>query len=177
VQPSRATRNRSRARVATWNSWSASSGVRYSTASSDGSDSLRIFVLTVRNWPSSPASLPGGSQLRYFVSDSRPTSSASTHSLREQNRKNSQTPVITAFADFSIRKRGGDDTRGLRGGSGSSTSQRRNRARSSSVICFQSRPRSEHQVSSRAERMPYAFSVLNDRPMSRNEARNRQDSW
>lgn len=87
------------------------------------------------------------------------------------------TPVITAFADFSIRKRGGDDTRGLRGGSGSSTSQRRNRARSSSVIRFQSMPRSEHQVSSRAEQMPYAFSVLNDRPMSRNEARNRQDSW
>ncbi|MCP9994372.1 hypothetical protein [Streptomyces albogriseolus] len=97
--------------------------------------------------------------------------------MHEQNRKNSQTPITTAFADFSIRKRGGDDRRGLRGGSGSSTSQRRNQARSRSVIDFQSRPRSEHQVSSSADRMPYAFSVLNDRPMSRNEARNRQDSW
>lgn len=138
---------------------------------------MRIFVLTVRNWPSSPASLPGGSQFRYFVSVSRATSSASTHSLREQNRRNSKTPVITWFADFSNRNRGGAATRGLSGGSGSSTSHRRNRARSKSVICFQSSPRAEHQVSSSAARMLYAFSVLNDRPMSRNEAANRHASW
>ncbi|MGR4880380.1 hypothetical protein ACIPUC_13200 [Streptomyces sp. LARHCF249] len=96
--------------------------------------------------------------------------------MREQNRRNSQTPVITAFADFSVRNCGGEATRVLRGGSGSSTSHRRNRARSRSVTRCQSGPRPEHQVSSSAARMPYAFSVLNDLPMSRKAAGNRRAS-
>jgi hypothetical protein len=52
---------------------------------------------TVRNWPDSPASNPGGVNRSHRGSDSRSATAKSINPVRAQNRKNSHTAVSVAL--------------------------------------------------------------------------------
>ena len=52
---------------------------------------------TVRNWPDSPASKPGGVNRSHRGSDSRSATPASITPVRAQNRSSSHTAVMTAL--------------------------------------------------------------------------------
>jgi hypothetical protein len=99
---------------------------------------------TVRNWPDSPTSNPGGVNRSHRGCDNRSATTASINPVRAQNRSSSHTAVRTALTVDP------DRVRPVR--AGVTSSQCLNRASSASSTCRQSTPRPAHQPRNSAAR-------------------------
>ncbi len=99
---------------------------------------------TVRNWPRSPASNPGGKNRNQRGSDNRSATAWSISPVRAQNRRNSHVAVNTALTVAPLRSRPGRY--------GVASNQCLNRARSGKLIVVQSNPTSSHHDKNTAVR-------------------------
>jgi hypothetical protein len=99
---------------------------------------------TLRNWPDSPASNPGGVNLSHRGSDSRSATAASINPLRAQKRSSSHTAVRIALTVV--------PDRGAPFRVGVTSTQCLNRANSASSTRRQSTPAAAHQPRNSAAR-------------------------
>ena len=96
--------NRSRGRQQHAATRSACSGVNAS-GNAASALALSVRVRTIRNWPDSPASKPGGVNRSQRGSDNRAATACSITPVLAQNRKNSHTAVRIAFTVVPERNR------------------------------------------------------------------------
>jgi hypothetical protein len=143
VSRSKTTRNCSRGRRQQRSTASSCSPVN---ASGNGvaARAFNARARTLRNWPDSPASNPGGVKRSHRGSDNRSATAASINPLRAQNRSSSHTAVKIAFTVVPERARPARV--------GVTSTQCLNRASSASSMRRQSTPAAAHHPRNNAAR-------------------------